>query len=331
MEVIIICDKGAAKACAQETSRYLKVKSTGDNWVRANGDEKAVAQAIWYGQTMLECLEIFPLDRLKELKGTFAARGNMNENEEIGALIKENSTLTVNLDNPDNIFVPFTADEEILGRALTHKEMRKREYRVFTSNTSLRPTLAASILRLAGFTGEEKLLLPYENDGTLAVEAALMATHKSPFAYEGIGEVLKAKKEEEKEAAINVATPSVQFLKAVQKNAKIAGVHKSINVTKAEVDWLDTKFSEKSMDIIVAHLPASSKRKPAQDAKKIAQELEYQAKYILKGTMAILTIKPEEHLAYFKAKPTEQIALEMGGQAFTLLLFAIGSQDRSDE
>lgn len=329
MEVLIICDKGATPACVTETKRYLKVSSQGENWLRAQGEQQAVANAVWYGQTMLEALQIIQEgEELQtkgwpEIKGTFAVRSSTEENEDWGARIKEATGLKVDLDNPDNIFVPFKADKLVLGLALTHKEMRKREYRVFTSNTSLRPTIAASVLRLAGYTGKEKLLLPYENDGTLAIEAALMATNKSPFAYEGVGEVLKAEPEPEQEATIDVAVPTVPYLKAIQKNAKIAGVHKSINVTKAELDWLDTKYEEHSKEIVVANLPASSKRRKEEDTKKIAQELAYQARYVLKGTLAILTLKPEEHEGIFSFEEKARHTLQMGGQEFTLLIYEV--------
>ncbi len=328
MEVLIICDKGATIACAKETQRYLKVLSQGENWLRAQGEEAQVAKAIWYGQTMLDALQILQegeelqTKNWPEIKGTFAVRSSSEENELWGAKIKEATGLKVHLDKPDNIFVPFKTEKNtILGLALTHKEMRKREYRVFTSNTSLRPTIAASVLRLAGYTGKEKLLLPYENDGTLAIEAALIATHKSPFAYEGVGEVLKPEVEEEQEATVDVAVPSVPYLKAVQKNAKIAGVHRSINVTKAELDWLDTKYDEHSKEIVIVQLPASSKRRKESDTKKIAEELAYQARYVLKGTLAILTLKPEEHEFSFKEKARYQ--LDMGCQKFTLLLYEV--------
>jgi len=329
MEVLIICDKGATAACVTETKRYLTVSSQGDNWLRAQGDEKDVAQAIWYGQTMLEALQILQegeelqTKNWPEITGSFAVRSSTEENEEWGAKIKEATGLKVDLDHPDNIFVPFRADKIILGLALTHKEMRKREYRVFTSNTSLRPTIAAAVLRLAGYSGEEDLLLPYENDGTLAIEAALMAMHKSPFSYEGVGEVLKPEVEEEQEASIDVAVPTVPYLKAVQKNAKIAGVLKSINVTKAELDWLDTKYEEHSKSVVVANLPASSKRRKEADTKKIAEELAYQARYVLKGTLAILTLKPEEHEGIFSFKEIARHKLEMGCQEFTLLIYEV--------
>jgi putative N6-adenine-specific DNA methylase len=49
----------------------------------------------------------------------------------------------------------------------------------------LKETLAASILLLAGYTGEETLLDPMCGSGTLAIEAAYIALNKAPLIHRG--------------------------------------------------------------------------------------------------------------------------------------------------
>lgn len=58
----------------------------------------------------------------------------------------------------------------------------KRNYRIGTIEAPLQETLAASILRLSGYTADDVLCDPFCGSGTFLWEAALMATH-TPAAY----------------------------------------------------------------------------------------------------------------------------------------------------
>lgn len=346
MDVLIPCDPGAAQACAQEASEFLTVKATGEEYVLASGEQKQVFQAAWRAQTALDYLLILARDvTTKDLKKdawpetpfwneSFAIKcegftHNHEENEEWGGPVKEATGLTVNLSKPQVKIVPFnTGKEVLLTLSLVGKELRKRDYRVFTSNMSLRPTLAAAALRLAGYSGAEKLLVAYEDDGTLSIEASLLATKKSPFQYTGLAfsHWFKSKPEDSIEGSVDVVVPTVPFLKAVQKNAKIAGTHKNIIVTKAELDWLDTKYDEHSFDIVVAHLPCSGKKRSEKDVQKISQELSYQMEYVLKktGSFTIISLKLDEHVSSFtKYKELARHELSMGGQTVGVIRYGL--------
>ncbi|HYV47917.1 MAG TPA: RNA methyltransferase [Myxococcaceae bacterium] len=56
----------------------------------------------------------------------------------------------------------------------------KRGYRQEISRAPLRETLAAGILRIAGYRGKEPLWDPMCGSGTLPIEAALIALHRAP-------------------------------------------------------------------------------------------------------------------------------------------------------
>jgi len=349
MLALILCDSGAAHACAQEAKEHLKIIEEGTAHVLAEGTQAAIATYCWHAQTALDVLLLLARDvTLENLKmgdwsaeakkileeKTFAvhARGftdDYDQNTPWGAAVKETTGLAVDLEKPGIIITPYQAEKKVLlGLSLTGKDLRKRDYRVFTSNTSLRPTIAATALRLAGYTGKEKLLIPYENDGTLAIEAAFIATKKSPFQYTGLAltKWWDSTPPSAKAATIDVVVPTVPFLKAVQKNAKIAGVHKNLTVTKAELDWLDTKYDEHAFDKVIAHLPCSGKRKKLVDAKKVSAELAYQLGYVLKknGTCTIITLKPEEHApAFTKYKELARTELHMGGQTIWVIRYGL--------
>ena len=85
-------------------------------------------------------------------------------------------------------------------------------------------------------------------------------------------------------------------MSAAQKNAKIATVNKEIHFSRMEIEWLDTKFEEASVDKIVSQVPKISKHSNPKDIAKLYNEFFYQAKFILKNTgrICIITNKTEE-------------------------------------
>ena len=60
------------------------------------------------------------------------------------------------------------------------RKMSDRGYRKIPGLAPLRETLAAAILMTAGYTGENPLVLPMCGSGTLAIEAAFIATFRAP-------------------------------------------------------------------------------------------------------------------------------------------------------
>ena len=78
----------------------------------------------------------------------------------------------------------------------------------------------------------------------------------------------------------------IQNLKAAQKNAKIAGVNKSINLSRVSIDWLELKFKDKKVDKIVTHLPELSKLNRRQ-VSKLLYEFFYQAEYVMANGLIV--------------------------------------------
>ena len=58
--------------------------------------------------------------------------------------------------------------------------LHRRGYRLAQSQAPLRETLAAAVLRAAGYTGAEPLLDPLCGSGTIPIEAALLARRRAP-------------------------------------------------------------------------------------------------------------------------------------------------------
>ncbi len=76
-----------------------------------------------------------------------------------------------------------------LGLDTSGEPLSRRGYRLEGSRAPLRETLAAGLLRLAGYDGGEPFWDPFCGSGTLAIEAAAMARRRAPgvasgFAFE---------------------------------------------------------------------------------------------------------------------------------------------------
>jgi 23S rRNA (guanine2445-N2)-methyltransferase len=71
-------------------------------------------------------------------------------------------------------------DKLSLSLDLCGEPLNQRGYRVAPIVTPLKETLAAAMLRVAGYTGDEPLVDPLCGSGTLAIEAGLIARRRAP-------------------------------------------------------------------------------------------------------------------------------------------------------
>ena len=205
--------------------------------------------------------------------------------------------------NYEILFLIYVVDNKCyLGIDFCGFSLNKRSYKIFLHPNSLRGTIAYALLRESGFEKEEVMLDPFSRDGVIPIEAAFYATNfplnyykKQSFAF------LKLKLNMDferffadidkmiKKVGANIYSYDYMFkyIDYSRKNAKIAGVGKQLNFSRADIGWLDIKFKEGSVDRIVTNLPSS--RNPNLD--KIYNEFFYQSAYILKnsGTLALIS------------------------------------------
>jgi putative N6-adenine-specific DNA methylase len=131
------------------------------------------------------------------------------------------------------------------GEPLAH-----RGYRPRGGPAPLAETLAAGILLLAGYDGSRPLLDPMCGTGTIAIEAALLATRTAPglqrrFACERWGFLPSALLREERAAARALRRPAAQpvvgsdhdrrAVAAARHNAVAAGVGETVRVERREL------------------------------------------------------------------------------------------------
>ena len=185
-------------------------------------------------------------------------------------------------------------------------ELNKRAYKIFLHPSSLRGTIAYALVRESGFGKKNVMLDPFSRDGVVAIETAFYVSgfphnyyKKDRFAflklklgidYEKFFKDID-KKIKKPKADICAFDHLFKYVDYSRKNAKIAGMDKQINFSRTELEWLDIKFKEGSVDSIITNPPTSKNA----NLDKLYNEFFYQCEYILKraGTVALISRMPD--------------------------------------
>jgi 23S rRNA G2445 N2-methylase RlmL len=219
----------------------------------------------------------------------------------------------VKLTGPDIIVYAMKTPERIwVGIDVVGRPLAKRDWRIMLSHKSLKATIAAATIIYSGAKESEAILDPLGDDGTIAIEAALLFTRQSPLhftrnlaferfpAFKGRDwKEWRAQQKQQFEGKITAYAGQMRELKAIRTNAKLAGIEKEIHATKVEMEWVETKFEENGIDRIITQPVASGKSLAERQVQKLNDELFYQAEYVLRKGRSItcITEKPHELLA----------------------------------
>jgi len=212
--------------------------------------------------------------------------------------------------SPDTrIYVFINNNKAYAGIDFAGRDLSKRNYRIFSAPGIINANLAYALVRLSSYSHEkkQKFVDVFCKSGVVGIEAALYAANLSvnyyakdfafkklkPFAkkdWEAFFKSIDAKAKLEK-IDITGSDPMLRNLEASKKNAKLAGVDKLINFSKVDIEWLDTKKDEKSVDIVASRIPCPSKRIRELEVRKLYKELFYQLEFVMKkaGKLALLT------------------------------------------
>ncbi len=240
--------------------------------------------------------------------------------------------------NPQTtFFLLIENDQYYFGVDFAGIDLGRRDYRIFLGTDALKGNIAASLLHIAEYDPKHSLLDPFCRHGIVPIEAALLATNTSPhkFAKEklafsklpGFNFTLKDKETEFK-GTIIAMDDNFKHVSAAKKNAKIAGVVKSIEFSRADMQWLDAKFGKNFLDRIIA-LPVQPGRSIAdKTVEKIYHQLFYQSEFILKksGKICICMKRGTELLkskaAEFKFSIVSERKVMQGAEELTILVFS---------
>ncbi|MBS3138103.1 hypothetical protein J4207_00190 [Candidatus Woesearchaeota archaeon] len=209
--------------------------------------------------------------------------------DKVSAIIKQKTKAEHTYKNPDwFVYVQIEQNTCMIGIDFCGFDLSQRDYKIFAHPASLKGTIAYGILRFVGYTAEKFLLNTWSKSGVIEIEAAFFASGKAVNYYrkdslafwkmpEFIGEDKSTFFDDtlkEKKLKIHGIHTDLRHVTAGKKNAKIAGVEKMITFSRIANDWLDVKFREGEVDILVGYAVGSE----TEQFKEFFHQAEYMAK-----------------------------------------------------
>jgi putative N6-adenine-specific DNA methylase len=297
MKGLAITHKGIEDITSLEISEILgskiKVKESCVEFDVSNYED--IAKICYFGQSIIKVLNLFKsfkIDSLEDIdknissclksikefitpKRSFAVRALIEENsdfetDEVCIEVADSMKLDnkVDLKNPDVIlFVYIYKDNCYIGIDFAGEDLSKRDYRIYTHYEALKATKAYAMIRVADYCGSGVMLDPFCGSGTILIEAAIHAKKlsqnyysKDKFAFLNYLDIDLEEFDsfEKVDGKIIGYDIEMRHVVAARKNAKIAGVEKEIDFSKVEIEWLDTKFDEGTVDFIITNPPNKS-------------------------------------------------------------------------
>ena len=358
MKGIALTNKGIEDISALEIKEIISADSqTKEGFVVFEfNDFKELFKLSYSSQSLnraLYALGRFKKDKLEEISKldfkewlcgkTFAVECEENE---LKAEIGKHIPGKVNLAKPDITFYAILDGNEVYLCIDFSEDIGKKQYRIFMGSETLKSGNAYALLRIAGYDAKKVIIDPFCRAGIIAIEAALYAcklsqsffnkqdfpfvhfTKFSDFDFEKFFAAIDKQSNLEKETSIHASDRAFNNVQAAKKNAKIAGVIKKIDFSKTDLENLEIKFSEKSVDLIVTEPIQPSKAIAEKLTDKIYKELFNQADFILKekGVVALIVKSGVEQLkkwaSEYKFKCAAERKLMQGKEAWTILQFA---------
>ncbi len=232
--------------------------------------------------------------------------------------------LPVDLDDPTVGLEAYVYDDRFtLAVDLTGDSLHKRPYRVCTHDAPLRSTLAYSMLRIAEWTPDDRLVDPMAGSATIPIEAALAATDRIPRpdldpAFEALpafdGDRFRALRNARKPRShsldLEARDRREKWCRCARVNCNAAGVSDFIDIVTA-----DAREEPIDAECVVTNLPFGI---------RVSDDLRllYRAFYDRLcegnvGRLVALTTAPE-HLPF---EPTDRYAIPYGRLDATIVVF----------
>jgi 23S rRNA G2445 N2-methylase RlmL len=335
MKCAIVCDVGCESILAKDISRFqVKEISSGSGLIFFESDYQTLVRISYSFQGAIKVLahvQTFSVYSISQLfsevdvssvasvmqslsKGPFGVscvREGVHDFTSVDIAQEFARKLTVPKDQKNallNIFIYVKDTIGCLGIDFTGRNLAKRDYKIFLGASSLRGTIAYSLLKFANVTDSDVLLDPFMGSGMIPIEAALARVKHSPFFFTkekfafthfslsfDVFELLKSidLERQASPAEIYAFDGLLKFLKYTQKNAKIADINKDLHISKVAIDWLDTKLPEKCIDKIITDPPGFTERSTKSIVLKLYKDFFNQATYVLKkkGTITLISFE----------------------------------------
>ncbi len=210
--------------------------------------------------------------------------------------------------------------------------LHKRGSRALTGRAPLRETLAAALLRIAGYRGDEILVNAMCGAGTIAFEAADIARRRAPgsarrFAFEGfpsfdarLYEQLRAASEAEVRpppAPILAFDRDPRTLELARRNARAAGIADVLQIT--EQDLLRYQPPAAS-GLLIANPPYGKRLGHAREVHQLYRAIGAHLRRVFTGWRVALLVPRGVPAELFGLDRADNTALSNGGVAVQLIV-----------
>jgi len=365
MKFLAITHKGLEDITSLEVNELVKTKtSVSDGCVLFECSEEEAALLCYKMQSakkIILLIDNFKVSSLESIKDsvkknlsefkkylvedkTFAVRCIKLENEDLQTddiCIETADSLPfskVNLKNPDiPVLIYIYGKNCFIGIDFSGEELGKRDYRVYVHQEAIKATNAYCLLRIAGYENGDILLDPFCGSGTILIEAAIFSTKfsqnyysKDKFAFSKMFSGIDLNRLDKKiklKGKLLGYDKELRHVVAAKKNSKIAGIEDEIEFSRCEIEWLDTKISEKQIDKIITNPPNLTNRINEKVIEKIYDRLFFQAEFILKkdGTVTVFTKTPDfmkKAAEKYKFKITHEREIKVGSDICSIIVFS---------
>lgn len=212
--------------------------------------------------------------------------------------------------------------------------MHKRGYRQKGHDAPIRETLAAGILRLAGYHGEGVLYDPMCGSGTILAEAALMATDMPPMFRR---DEFKFKHMQFHQPKVWSKVKAAEIARSHSANGSLVASdinQAAVDLTRESVATLDVnvpitfkhvRFQDSvppaEKGLIIANLPYGERLAATTDLEKLYQEIGTHLKHTYMGWRAALLCADESPHTKIGLRPTRKYKINNGGIEARLMVF----------
>lgn len=249
----------------------------------------------------------------------------------------------VNLNSPEIIISFYLSGKRCyIGIDFAGFDLSKRPYKLFTDPSAVKGTIGYALVRLSGYNKNETLLDCFSGSGIVPIEAALFASkfpinfyYKEKFIFlkfrrfKGFNFNKLFKKIDDgildSKLKIHSIDLSMKYVSYAKKNSKIAGIDKKISFSRADLEWLDTKFDKGKISKIVTKLPSSQKN-AANNAGNIYKSFFYQAEFVLNddGKIALIGDREmvEKYSGLYKFKISAQRSIFSGKKEYGIFVLS---------
>ena len=329
MKGILITNKGLEKVSAKEIKKILKTKSIiKESLVEFEiNDCRDLCKIAYRSQSarrvilLLKKFKIESLDDLEKIQikeldkwlvnKSFRVLSERNGIHNFNSLdvtrkIYQLLEYRVDFNNPEVLLYAFINQKDIyFGIDFSGFDLGKRDYNIFIHRESLKANIAYAIVSLARIRPSDIILDPFCKSGLIMIETAkkllskpIHEHKKKEFAFNRLDLGFDVNKffkiEDSKQDLKNLNLfgfdKANNNIISAKKNAYIGNVYDFINFENCDLNWLNTKFEDNSVDKIITKMPVF-KNVMNKIAEKIYGEFFHQTDLILKkkGKIIILS------------------------------------------